>query len=291
MSIPPSVPPSVPLADADERLATTRRSWNLATRNHNSHKGDQAAFLRAGGELLFPEELELLGELAGKQLVHLQCNSGQDTLCLARRGAVATGVDLSDEAIGFARRLADDSGLGAKFIEAEIIDWMRTTDQRFELAFASYGVIGWHADPLAWMRGVARILVPGGSLVYVEFHPLIWTYGSALDMTGDDYFHRGPYVAPVNDYVAESAHALGATSGEVLSNDIPAYGYQHTLAELIQACVDAGLQVEVLREYPHSNGFRPSPALIAGPGRRWLWPPGRPRLPLMFGLRATRPRL
>src|SRR5688572_30287855 len=89
-------------AAMDERKETTRRSWNRATRNHNSHKGDQAAFLRGGGDVLFPEELELLGDLAGQRLVHLQCNAGQDTLCLARRGAVATGVDLSDEAIRFA---------------------------------------------------------------------------------------------------------------------------------------------------------------------------------------------
>ena len=272
----------------NERQQTTRQSWNHATRNHNSHKGDQAAFLRGGGEVLFPEELELLGDLAGKRLVHLQCNSGQDTLCLARRGAVATGVDLSDEAIGFARGLSADSGLAATFIEAELVDWTSHTEQRFELAFASYGVIGWHEDPLAWMRGAARVLVPGGSLVYLEFHPLIWTYGTKLDMSGDDYFNHGPYIAPVSDYVAESAHALGAASGGPLKNDIPAYGYQHTLAEIVQACIGAGLRLDVLREYPYSNGFRPSPTLIAGEGRRWLWPPERPRLPLMFGLRATR---
>ena len=59
----------------------TRRSWDAATRNHNAHKGDQAAALRAGGELLYPEELGLLGQLAGKRLVHLQCNAGQDSLC------------------------------------------------------------------------------------------------------------------------------------------------------------------------------------------------------------------
>ena len=72
-----------------------RLSWNAATVAHNSHKGDQAAFFRGGGSTLFPEELELLGPLAGRTLVHLQCNAGQDTLSLARRGAEATGVDPS----------------------------------------------------------------------------------------------------------------------------------------------------------------------------------------------------
>ena len=71
-------------------IDSTRRSWNIATRNHNAHKGDQAAFLRGGGDLLFPEERALLGPLAGKSLVHLQCYSGQDSLCLARDGAGST---------------------------------------------------------------------------------------------------------------------------------------------------------------------------------------------------------
>jgi hypothetical protein len=69
-----------------------RLSWDVATRAHNSHKGDQARFLREGGSTLFPEELELLGELRGRSLLHLQCNAGQDTLSLAARGATVTGV-------------------------------------------------------------------------------------------------------------------------------------------------------------------------------------------------------
>ena len=55
-----------------------RLSWNEATVAQNSHKKDQAGFLRRGGSTLFPEEVELLGDLTGKRLVHLQCNAGQD---------------------------------------------------------------------------------------------------------------------------------------------------------------------------------------------------------------------
>ena len=111
-----------------------RRSWNLVIPAHDSHKRDQAGFLRAGGSTLFPEELELLGVtgvgglgspgervladmspetglLAGRDLLHLQCNVGQDTLSLARLGARVTGVDISDEAIARARTLAHEAEL------------------------------------------------------------------------------------------------------------------------------------------------------------------------------------
>ncbi len=53
-----------------------RRSWNAAVGAHESHRGDLARFLRAGGTTLFPEELGLLGDLAGETVAHLQCNSG-----------------------------------------------------------------------------------------------------------------------------------------------------------------------------------------------------------------------
>jgi hypothetical protein len=61
-----------------------RLSWNEATKAHNSHKGNQTQFFRDGGSTLFPEEIELLGNITGLSLLHLQCNAGQDTLSLAR---------------------------------------------------------------------------------------------------------------------------------------------------------------------------------------------------------------
>ncbi len=103
-------------------LEDNRVSWNAATRAHNSHKGDQARFFREGGSTLRPEEIALLGNVHGLRLVHLLCNSGQDTLSLARLGAIVTGVDISDEAIAFARKLSADAGIPATFERADVFD-------------------------------------------------------------------------------------------------------------------------------------------------------------------------
>jgi SAM-dependent methyltransferase len=292
-------PIDCPLCDREERAPppaadthdydTTRRSWNLATRNHNSHKGDQAAALRSGTELLFPEELELLGALDGRSLVHLQCNAGQDSLCLARRGARVLGVDFSDEAIGFARKLSADTGIPAEFECAEVVDWLRTTPSRFELVFSSYGTVGWLPDLGAWARGVARILEPGARFVYVEFHPILWSIAPDLRVTADDYFQVEPFHDPVRDYVAASATNLGAAPGATpRENDVVATSYQYGLAQIVNALLDAGLSLETLREYPHANGCRVHEALVPAPGRRWLWPQGTARTPLMFALSARR---
>ncbi len=271
-----------------EQLQATRKSWNAATRIHNLHKSDQAQFFRDGGDVLFPEECELLGSIDSLDVVHLQCNSGQDTLSLARRGARVTGVDLSDEAIGFAQKLATDTGLAASFIEAEVVEWMHQTPERFDVVFASYGATPWIAELDKWFAGVQRILRPQGRFVCVEFHPLVWSFGPDLRPTGDDYFKRGPFVEPVGDYVGESGTSLQSVAEVDATNELPAYSWQYTLGEIVTLAVAAGLQIQVLHEYPFSNGCRLNPQLVAAPGRRWVWPPGIAQLPLMYGLAATR---
>src|SRR5436309_11262198 len=115
-----------------------RLAWNEATPVHNSHKHDQAGFLREGGSTLFPEELELLGDSKGLSLVHLQCNAGQDTLSLAQLGAKVTGVDISDTAVAFARELSEESGIPATFYRSDIYDWLEETaknGERFDIVF------------------------------------------------------------------------------------------------------------------------------------------------------------
>ena len=277
--------------DRRAELDSTRASWDRATQLHNAHKGDQAALLRAGTELLFPDELELLGPLAGQHLVHLQCNAGQDSLCLARHGARVTGVDFSSEASAFARQLSATTGIAARFVESELMAYFAATEDRFAIAFASYGVLGWHPDVAAWMRGARRILAPGGRLVIVEIHPLVWSLGPDLALSGDDYFFRGPYVAPVSDYVGSSGPSLGAApEAAPATNDLPAYGFQHGLGEIVEAVVGAGFALEALRELPYANGFRPGPRFVAAPGRRWVWPPEvKGRIPLLFALAARAP--
>ncbi|HYE77240.1 MAG TPA: class I SAM-dependent methyltransferase [bacterium] len=275
-----------------------RWSWNEATKAHNRHKGDQAAFFRNGGSTLHPEERDLLGDIAGKTLVHLQCNAGQDTLSLARLGAVATGVDISDEAITFATRLSQDSGIPATFIRSELFDWLdlagRDGGPRFDVAFASYGALCWLSDLRPWAGGIARILKPGGALVVMEFHPV-------MQMLEVDYSLRYPYSSPaplswddgVGDYVALSHEGLtldgSAAVEQPFVNPHPCHEWHHGIADVLTPVLEAGLVLERFREWPYSNGFKPFTDMRALPGRKWTVPEGMPAVPLMFGLRARKP--
>lgn len=280
-----------------------RRSWNAVTPFHNQHKQDQAAWLRAGNELLFDEDYQLLGPLAEVELLHLQCNSGQDSLCLARRGAQVTGVDISDEAIEFARTLAHDSGIAASFERADIYDWLpraATEGRQFDIVYSSYGWLGWLSDLREWARGVAAVLRPSGRLVLLEYHPFVWMFDRQRRLV-DSYFsgRQGEVIENpdgIGDYVAEAGAAL-APSGyvegtEPFRNAHPSHEFAWAIADLLTAVHEAGLELETFEEWDYSNGCKPYDDLVPvddGDGRRWTTGPGQPRIPMMLGLVARKP--
>lgn len=269
-----------------------RLSWNAATRAHNSHKRDQAAFLRGGGSTLNPEELGLLGDLAGQKLLHLQCNSGQDTLSLAARGAQVTGVDISDEAISFARALSADSGIPGVFERADVYDWLAEAPAgSFDVVFCSYGALLWLSDLATWGRGIAKVLRPGGRFVTVDSHPFMMVLGEDLQLQypyggGAEVLSGG-----VNDYVAEAGQALtpsGWEEGEKgFTNPHADVSFQWSMGDILNALTSPGLHLERLEEYSFTK-WRAFRKMVPGPEGNFVLPPEIPQIPMMFGLRASK---
>ncbi|KAG0313465.1 hypothetical protein BGZ97_010170, partial [Linnemannia gamsii] len=279
-----------------------RASWNEAVVAHNSHKVDQDGFFRNKGSTLYPEEIGLLGNLAGLKVCHLQCNAGQDTLSLVTRlGAEnPTGVDISDNAIEFATKLAKDSGIHATFVRADVFEYFDTTvANQFDIVFVSYGTVNWLTDIDRWGRGVHKILKPGGRIVFIDFHPVCYIFNQ-------DMVHEYPYASAgqpihesdgVSDYVAYSN-----TGGEVMPNLKYQEGVQDFrnpnasvefcwgLSDIIGSLIKAGLHLNHFKEYPYSNFFRPykdmtSEHVEEGP----RWRSTGPMLPLMYSICASKP--
>ena len=272
-----------------------RRSWNAVVGAHDSHRGDLAAFLREGGVTLFPEERALLGELAGRTLAHLQCNSGGDSLSLARLGAAVTGVDISDEAVATAGELSVKTGIPALFERADVYDWLEgaaRSGRRFDVVFSSYGVVCWLPDLEAWAEGIAAVLNPGGRFVLVDFHP-------AAEMFDEHWNHARAYPSGgepmlldegVGDYVAESGGGLTpagfAEGARGFENPEPCHLFRWGLGGVVTALAGAGLRTLTVKEYPYSNGERHFAGMRELPGRRMVPPEGVPAVPLMYSISA-----
>ena len=272
-----------------------RLSWNQATKAHNSHKGDQAAFFRDDGSTLFPEDIALLGDIDNQSVVHLQCNAGQDSLSIAQLGADVTGVDISDEAIDFASKLSADSGIPATFIRSDLYDWFeqaRGQAQQFDAAYTSYGALVWLSDIHLWAQGVASILKPGGRLIVIEFHPMAMIFDENLKL---NYNYAGGVVNEeadgVGDYVALSGASFGDPKIGVqdFQNPHPSYDFAWGIGDVVSALLAAGLRITDFHEYPYSNGWEPFANMRQEPGRRKYLPDGVPNLPLMFSVVAYKP--
>lgn len=273
-----------------------RLSWNEATKAHNSHKGNQAKFFNEGGSTLFPEELELLGDIASLSIVHLQCNAGQDTLSLARKGANVIGVDISDEAINFAQKLAHDSGIDVLFERADVFDWLENAANKnqFDIAFSSYGAVCWISNLNLWATKIASILKEGGRLILMEFHPVAMMFD--IDWSHKfSYFRNGEpetWEDGVSDYVAESIAGLASDNYQAgvqnFRNPYRSHEFQWGIGEIITALLQAGLTLVTFKEYSYSNGWKPFDNMKQEAGRQFFAPENIPNIPMMYGIVAVK---
>jgi SAM-dependent methyltransferase len=229
-------------------LEVNRSLWNKRTDVHlGSLFYDVEAFVK-GRQSLNEIELNLLGEIAGKNVLHLQCHFGQDTISLQRLGAKATGVDLSDRSVSAARDLTERTGTDAQFICCDVYELPTRLDGAFDIVFASYGAIPWLPDLDRWAAVVYRALKPGGRLVFVEFHPVVWMFDGDFASIGYSYFNTGAiaetetgtYADPDADFTAQSVT------------------WNHAISEVVSSLIGSGLALKSFEEFSYSpyNCFR-----------------------------------
>lgn len=270
-----------------------RLSWNAATVAHNSHKGDQAAFFRNGGSRLSPEEKALLGNIQGLSVVHLQCNSGQDTLSLAQLGAQVVGVDISDTAIDFARQLSKDTNIPATFHRADVYDWLKETTastQRFDIVFCSYGAICWLSNIDLWAQGICATLKPEGRFVTIDFHPVLSLFDEQMERKYA-YFADGKALTwddGVSDYVANFGLEWAKEGIKDFKNPHRVHEFSWGIGEIVSALLEAGLTLTSLKEYPYTHDFKPFKHMQRRENH-WYLPADQPTIPLMFSLTAQKP--
>ncbi|GAA2426967.1 class I SAM-dependent methyltransferase [Streptomyces macrosporus] len=116
-------------------------------------------------------ELSLLpDDLAGKRVVELGCGTAYVSAWLARAGARPVGVDLSERQLATARALQEEFGLDFPLLLADA-ERVPCPDGTFDLAVSEYGASLW-CDPRRWIPEAARLLAPGGRLVFMRYSPL-----------------------------------------------------------------------------------------------------------------------
>ena len=223
-----------------------------------------------------------MGDVAGLDVMHLQCHLAFDAVALARRGARLTGVDFSQVALARAAGLAQRCGVELELVEADARRLPPALHGRFDLVYATIGVLGWIDDLDAWMGSVAAALRPGGRLVLVELHPLYLAVGSVDPLVLDfPYADAGPQ--RFDDAGSYAAPGFDTEANVTIE-------WAHSIGEVVTAAIGAGLGVVALREHLDAHScFRGD--LLPAPdddGRYRLRVAGQP-LPLLYSLVAERP--
>lgn len=262
----------------DPHLEANRRLWDTWTGLHTRSDFYRVEAFKAGESSLKHIELQELGSVAGRSLLHLQCHFGLDTLSWARLGAHVTGVDFSPEAIRVARSLAHELGLAAAFHCAELTELPSVLRGSFDIVFTSYGVLSWLPDLNRWADLIARYLNPGGVFYMVEFHPVL----AMFDDEGRDL--RYSYFPDPQPLAFEGTKSY---AGNDSHEPITHYEWNHNLGEVITALAAAGLHIEFVHEFPYSvDGCYPFLVEI-GP-EKFVMKDHPEGIPLLFSICARR---
>jgi SAM-dependent methyltransferase len=220
------------------RLANLAR-WDEAAPLHAQSALYDLESFRAGRDDIRPFEHDELGSVEGRDLLHLQCHIGTDTLSWARHGARVSGLDFSPNAIDIARTLAAECAIDAKFWCADVYDALEAVGGRtFDVVYTGIGALCWLPDVKRWARVVAGLARPGGRLFIREAHPVLW----ALDESRSDELVLGyPYFEHSDPFVEDAAGTYVTSDVEFTHN--VTHTWNHGLGEIITALFDAGMQV------------------------------------------------
>lgn len=185
-----------------------------------------------------------LGDLTGRRIIHLQCNTGADTILLAKTGKSAVGVDLVPDNIFYARKLAEDLNVtNISFIESDIMELMEKHNEKYDVIFVSEGAIGWLPDLGKWGKTIRHLLKDDGFFYVFDSHPFFLSMDEgklAHDITDIKY----PYFRKVPDI----DDSIGGYASEQ-KQGVRTYFWMYTISDIINSLTSAGLHVNFFNEY------------------------------------------
>jgi SAM-dependent methyltransferase len=267
----------------DEWTTINERSDFYALESFKKGEGLDRPHDAAPGVRVRGYEVEEVGEVKGKSLLHLQCHFGIDTLSWARLGARVTGIDFSVPAIERARGLADELGIEARFLVSSVQDLRDNLDGTFDIVYTSRGAITWLPDLSEWASTIVHFLCPGGIFYITEFHPILW----ALDDASEELRVAYPYF-PSGEPVVFPVEGSYADPDAEVQTEVE-YAWPHPIGEVVTAIAGAGLVVELLNEFDWVD-YKAMKFLEQSEDGRWRLPKDvKGELPLMYSLRARKP--
>jgi SAM-dependent methyltransferase len=283
------------MPDTTPYYEANRARWDESVPIHVASQGyDLDGFLR-GEKTLYATEMEEVGDVTGKTLLHLQCHFGMDTLNWARLGAKVTGLDFSLPAVEQARALAEQIGVSdATFVQSDLYAAHDVLHEQFDIVYTGIGALCWLHDIRGWAKVVAGFLKPGGFLYLYEGHPILWAIDN--ERTDQQLVITQPYFENETPSAWDGEYTY--VDGPPMKNTRD-YEWNHGIGEIVTALIEAGLRLDFLHEH-QEMAWQGLPWMVSAGDtvdgsrytRREAWrlpDEQRDKLPLMYSLKATQP--
>jgi len=257
-------------------IEANKQSWATIAQEHYQ---TFRIFLSRNESTLSETQKRELGDVNGKKLIHLQCNTGADTISLARVGAKTTGVDLVPDNIHYARMLAADFGIDdARFIESNVLEIMDKHDEKYDIVYTTEGVLCWLPDLYLWARNIRHLLADDGFLYVLDGHPFFM----ALDEEKlPELVVKYPYFRKT----ADKDEWIGGYACE--PRKAANFSWMYTFGEIVNALSQAGLHIEWLHEFDWLYYRLSAEKQNRDENGGWVFPEHKGRLPFTFSLKAT----
>jgi SAM-dependent methyltransferase len=265
-------------------IEINRRNWDERAIIHARDITGEYALdrFRAGDDTLHLIEAMELGDIAGKRVLHMQCHIGHDTLSLARRGAIVTGLDFSSHSLAVARQLAAETGLAATFVEGTVDETASLNLGTFDLVYTTWGTLNWLPELRSWAQAIASVLTIGGELYFADEHPNFTIFEEIDGKLVPSYDCDTPKDQPLvfinpTTYTADPTIMTNQTTHEWI----------HSLSGIFSALIDVGLTITMVREHELLT-WRAFPSMVPAGDRLWRLPHGYPKMALSISLRAKK---
>jgi ribosomal protein S18 acetylase RimI-like enzyme/ubiquinone/menaquinone biosynthesis C-methylase UbiE len=258
-----------------KEIDANKKAWALLAKDHyETYKKMLQEKASSLSEIIEND----LGDIAGKEIIHLQCNTGADSISLARKGAMVTGIDLVPENIYYAKKLAGELKVkNIEFVESDIMELTENHTKKYDIVFTSEGVLCWLPDLKKWGQTIRNLLKENGFFYILDSHPFYFVFD-------ENKFKENELAIKYPYFIREAEYneTIGGYASDVKEGKN--YSWMYTIGDIINSLVNAGLRIEYFNEYDHLF-FNPG-GMEKDKNGNYHYPYFDKKMPFTFSLKA-----
>lgn len=216
-----------------KKKANLRKAWNLISESYQERHKISTKYAHYGPNSPNENDLKLLGPVKGKKILEIGCGGGQNSIAFAKQGATATGLDLSDKQIEFAKELARKEGVKVRFIRGDMTNMKDIESDSQDFVYTAVSI---SFTPMErTFREVYRVLKGDGLFIFSGIHPFYNVFSDEDFTLKNSYFRSGYHEWDWEYFDGDWKKARCS-------------GYYYKVSDFVNTLIESGFRLEKLLE-------------------------------------------